>query len=541
MSRQAVKTTPSSTRPAVRVRMDRPGDPERSFTEPFRLGRDVSCDVQVEGVQVSRVHAEVYFDAGDWWVRDLQSTNGLYVDGQKVDRVRLSGETALQLGRKTRPVYLCVEPDAAVPGARAAFRHTVPPTVVNAPTRQGAAPHTGAPDPSLSQVIRHYFDEAGAEPAGKHTQFIREAYRAVQQKQKRRYAGIIAGAVVLCLLAVGYAVFQHLRSERLQAQAADLFAQIKALDVMTANLRRVLEETEGAALDEQLADIEARRRQMAARYDGFVEELGLYRRLSEEERLIYRVARIFNESEFRMPAAFVGEVKRTIREYWMQEGRQTYITGIRRAQENGYVPFIVRQMQQYGLPPEFFYLALQESVFRTDAVGPATRWGIAKGMWQFIPSTARRYGLQVGPREDLRVVDPQDDRMDFEKSTAAAARYLHDIYSTPAQASGLLVMASYNWGEHRVIKKLEDLPSAQSVFEVVFEGIPENPEERNYWQFLQQYEDRMPEETKDYVLKIFSAAVIGQDPRRFGFDFDDPLSRYIEAPEPGTAANQYEQ
>jgi membrane-bound lytic murein transglycosylase D len=40
----------------------------------------------------------------------------------------------------------------------------------------------------------------------------------------------------------------------------------------------------------------------------------------------------------------------------------------------------------------------------------------------------------------------------------------------------------------------------------------------------------MPEQTKDYVLKIFSAAVIGQDPRHFGFDFDDPLGPYLELP-----------
>ena len=46
----------------------------------------------------------------------------------------------------------------------------------------------------------------------------------------------------------------------------------------------------------------------------------------------------------------------------------------------------------------------------------------------------------------------RDERHDFEKSTLAAVQYLRDIYDTEAQASGLLVMASYNWGERRVIK-----------------------------------------------------------------------------------------
>ena len=51
-------------------------------------------------------------------------------------------------------------------------------------------------------------------------------------------------------------------------------------------------------------------------------------------------------------------------------------------------------------------------------------------MWQFIPSTAEKYGLRTGPLKDEPVVDLLDERHDFAKSTAAAARYLRDIYTT---------------------------------------------------------------------------------------------------------------
>jgi soluble lytic murein transglycosylase-like protein len=191
---------------------------------------------------------------------------------------------------------------------------------------------------------------------------------------------------------------------------------------------------------------------------------------------------------------------------------------------------IVKTLRAHGLPPELFYLALQESRFDPAAVGPRTRWGIAKGMWQFIPKTARRYGLELGPRVDQRVTDPQDERHDVKKSTQAAADYLQTIYSTRAQASGLLVVASYNWGEHRVVEKMERLPGPQHIPESAVKDIPADPSERTYWQFLTTYENRMPEETKDYVLKIFAAAVIGQDPRLFGFSFDNPLKEHLEAP-----------
>ena len=80
--------------------------------------------------------------------------------------------------------------------------------------------------------------------------------------------------------------------------------------------------------------------------------------------------------------------------------------------------------------------------------------GIAKGMWQFIPDTAERFKLTVGPLKAFPRPDPGDERHQWEKATRAAASYIKEIYATDAQASGLLVMASYNWGEGRVIKLL---------------------------------------------------------------------------------------
>jgi len=107
--------------------------------------------------------------------------------------------------------------------------------------------------------------------------------------------------------------------------------------------------------------------------------------------------------------------------------------------------------------------------------------------------------------------DPLDDRHHWELETVAAGKYIKDLYSTDAQASGLLVIACYNWGESRV------LPLVQSM--------PRNPKERNFWKLLSQYGDRVPQETYDYTFYITSAAVIGENPRLFGFDFDNPLAQ----------------
>jgi soluble lytic murein transglycosylase-like protein len=398
----------------------------------------------------------------------------------------------------------------------------------------GREDSAGGPGPSigdgtLDKYIDHYFADDGR-TAGDHTMLIRRAYVEVHKKQKRKYTWVIAAFALLAVGVAAFAGIQHIEMQRQEAAAAALFFDMKEQALATARFRAVLEDMGNAELDEQMAELDLRRRRMSARYDGYVKELGIYRKLSQEEQVIYDVARIFNESEFQMPAGFVREVRAVIDNYWLQEGRGRFINAIRKAEEMGYTRIIVETMQRYGLPPEFFYLALQESDFDPTVVGVQTRWGIAKGMWQFIPSTGRRFGLGIGPRENIRVFDPQDDRHDLELSTEAAAKYVLEIYSTLAQASGLLVVASYNWGEHRVVNKLESLPGPQAIPVEAFEGIPEDPRERNYWRFLDEYSERMPEQTKDYVLKIFAAAVIGQNPRLFGFDFDNVLQPYMEVP-----------
>ncbi len=183
---------------------------------------------------------------------------------------------------------------------------------------------------------------------------------------------------------------------------------------------------------------------------------------------------------------------------------------MKRAQQMGYTKTIAEEFMAQNLPPQFFYLAMQESDFDEFTSGEPTYMGIAKGMWQFIPDTGKRYGLKIGPLAKFRRPDPEDDRHDWQKATKAAARYIKDIYATDAQASGLLVMASYNWGEGRVIRLLRSMP--------------ENPQDRNFWQVLEKHRKVVPGETYNYVFYIVAAAVIGENPRLFGFPFDSPLA-----------------
>jgi hypothetical protein len=106
--------------------------------------------------------------------------------------------------------------------------------------------------------------------------------------------------------------------------------------------------------------------------------------------------------------------------------------------------------------------------------------------------------------------DTLDDRYNYQRETVAAAHYLKDLYGSDAQGSGLLVMACYNWGEDYVLPLVRSMPM--------------NPRDRNFWMLLQKHRDKIPKETYDYVFYIVSAAVIGENPRLFGFNFDNPLA-----------------
>ncbi len=482
---------------ATRIRVEdlSGGSIDRVFSRSFVIGRGEECEVQIDIGLVSREHAEVFFEDGCWWVRDLESTNGTFVDGERVDEVAIEERfVELQLAPDGPVLRLAVAEEKVEDDATASWDGD----------RAGGETSPGAGHPELQYHLA---------------------------RQRLVYGGFAAAVLIILLGVVGYSAIQQRRLDAgmvtqqriatelagLKSTAGGLFDEMRALELQIVRLETLLEKTEGGPLADQVRALQETRRRMARRYDGYIEELGIYRELGPQERLIYKMARVFNESEFSMPAGFVESVKRSIAGYWQTAaGRQRFIGAVRQAEDRGYTRYIARSLHRHGLPPHFFYLALQESNLSTSAIGPLTRWGRAKGMWQFIPKTAIMFQLNPGAYANEKMLDPRDERLDFEKSTDAAARYLRSIYGTLAQASGLLVIASYNWGEHRVAPKLDQL-----------EDIPENPAARSYWRFLGEYRNRMPDETKDYVLKIFAAAVIGEDPALFGFDLANPLRNHL--------------
>ena len=171
-----------------------------------------------------------------------------------------------------------------------------------------------------------------------------------------------------------------------------------------------------------------------------------------------------------------------------------------------YLPLMRSILRQYGLPEDLVYLAMIESGFSCQAYSRAH----AVGPWQFIRSTARRYGLKVNYWVD--------ERRDPVKSTHAAARYLRDLYQE--FGSWYLAAAAYNAGEAKIRRALKRYKAD------------------DFWDISTRRRRYLKRETKNYVPKMIAAAIIAKEPERYGFKnlkYDPPL-RYDEVKvHPGTS------
>ncbi|MFQ5830101.1 MAG: transglycosylase SLT domain-containing protein [Candidatus Methylomirabilia bacterium] len=148
-----------------------------------------------------------------------------------------------------------------------------------------------------------------------------------------------------------------------------------------------------------------------------------------------------------------------------------------------YLDMIRKVFRERGLPEDLAFMAMVESGFNPLAVSRAR----AKGLWQFMKGTARRYGLRV----DRWV----DERLDPYKATVAAADYLEDLYLQ--FGSWFLAQAAYNAGERKVIRALR------------------RSRGNDFWKLLQGR--FLKRETKHFVPAILAATLIGRDPERYGF------------------------
>lgn len=162
--------------------------------------------------------------------------------------------------------------------------------------------------------------------------------------------------------------------------------------------------------------------------------------------------------------------------YWQSNG----LLLLKRA--NKYFPILEPLLKKYGLPDDFKYLALAESGFidETSSAGAA-------GMWHFMKTTGKEYGLEINKNVD--------ERYHIEKSTKVAADYLKK--SKEKLGSWTLAAAAYNAGNYGVSKMLDTQ------------------------QVTSYYDALLPDETERYVFRILALKEVISNPKKYGFIFEE--------------------
>jgi membrane-bound lytic murein transglycosylase D len=157
-----------------------------------------------------------------------------------------------------------------------------------------------------------------------------------------------------------------------------------------------------------------------------------------------------------------------------------------------FIPYIKEQLRKAGLPEDLVWLAMVESQF-TPRIN--SRVG-AGGMWQFMPSTGRRFGLE---RDHY-----MDQRYDWKKATQAAIQYLSELYEIFGESWPLAVSA-YNRGEYGFER-----------------AIAMNGGQRDLWKLLDTppASRSIPRETKKFYAKLLASVIIANNPGRYGFSYN---------------------
>lgn len=201
------------------------------------------------------------------------------------------------------------------------------------------------------------------------------------------------------------------------------------------------------------------------------------------------IGKLATRSELEYPDPLNDRVLIEIRQI-QQAYPKNFQAGLNRSAK--YLPYIREEFRKAGLPQDLVWLAMVESQFtpRIDS-----RVG-AGGMWQFMPTTGRRFGLE---RDHYL-----DERYDWKKSTQASIKYLSDLYEGFG-GNWPLAVSAYNMGEGGVER-----------------AVAMNNGQRDLWQLLDTApaSNRIPLETKKFYAKLLASAIVANNPEEYGFTYD---------------------
>jgi len=445
----------------------------------MRVGRAPDNDAVIDGADaatVSLYHLEISRTESSWRVRDLGSTNGTWINGERITEIEIVPPAAIQLGSQGPEIAVVLEDAAPIELDR-----TVEISKISIPQPPpGGTSSAAAHEGMLSDAVTRARDLRAHGLRGETMTIMREVIEHALRHSHRRHR-----AVVFCFLAALVAVSSLgiWQIIALNKEKRTIDAHIHQLE---ADLQKASESADADRLLSRLDD-----------YEGQAESL--------QRRLLFRLGGSHEDSDFvtrelrslmaefgaevySIPPDFIDRVNHYIEQ---DQGPDRPIVARALSEAGGQIHTIRRILQEEELPPDLAYIPIVESALTASSASAAG----AVGPWQFTAPTAKAYGL--------RVDNEVDERKDLVKSTRASCKYLRDlILDFGSGSSVMLALAAYNSG-------------AGTVKQAVTRTVRDPIKQRNFWYL---YRARaLPLETREYVPKVFAAILIGRTPDHFGF------------------------
>jgi FHA domain/Transglycosylase SLT domain len=438
-----------------------------------RVGRGPDNDVVVdEMTTISAHHLEIRRENGSYKIQDLNSTNGTFVNGERIGEAILEPSSSIQLG-SAGPEFAFVLDNVQSADLSQTVNGSLP--VIEPAAAPIARPHEQLLSDAVARARRARRTGIGDQTI----HIMREMLVAAMGRAHRRFRTVILLLVAALLATITYG---FLKIERLKKEKRTIDTEIASLE---ARLQQ-------SGLTDKQTD------QLADRLDRYEDQARtlqtslLYRLQTPQpedpvERSIRTLMAEFGAETYSVPPEFLEQVKRFIKHYQGPD-RPHIIAALGRSRQD--VAMMRRILEEVHLPPDLAYMAVVESAV---TIGQRSSAGAA-GMWQFTAPTARAFGLTVN--RDL------DERLDVRKSTVAACKVLRElILDFGAGSSVMLALAAYNSGSTKVKQ--------------VIRKVADPIKQRNFWYLYRVH--ALPAETREYVPKVIAAMIIARDPRQFGF------------------------
>ncbi len=321
------------------------------------------------------------------------------------------------------------------------------------------------------------------------TNMLRTMYDA-NRSTRRKWLYAVA---VICAVSIAVAAFFAMRAyqyrqlmEKAQTLKKDLEEYDKRIASVNAN-----PDANKQDLERLIGELEAKEKSYSS------VQRSLQSRIDEDdfgkfysdplERTIDGILVRFGEADYHIPKEMVSRVKYHLRVY---TGDLHDVIGRYIKRKEIYFPMILRTFKEKNLPVELAYVSMLESGFNPMALSSVG----ARGLWQFMPATAKQFGLAVS--------ETVDERTDPAKATVAAAQYFKELIGMfGGKSSVMLCMAAYNAGEGRIMHALRKIDDPMR--------------NRDFWYIYRM--GYLAEETNEYIPRVIALMIISENPQKYGY------------------------